>query len=125
MAAHHFPTFIQTSKFTERWASLGLGDDDLRGLERVIANGPRRAPVVAQTGGLRKIRFALPGHGKSGGVRVGYAVFDKPYVVFLFTAYTHARQNNLSPVEKRQIAALIREVDQILHPKENDNEEKT
>ncbi len=64
----HFPYFVA------RWKEIGFSDDDLRALEIVIMCGPANAPVVAGTGGLRKIRFARSNtnRGKSGGARIGY-----------------------------------------------------
>jgi mRNA-degrading endonuclease RelE of RelBE toxin-antitoxin system len=68
--------FVDVASFTEDWADLRLGDDDLRALEDEIARNPTRAPVVAGGGGARKIRRPDPvsGKGKSGGYRVLYAV---------------------------------------------------
>ena len=55
---------IQTSPFLRKWTSLGLTEDDLLVLEQEILKSPERCPVVKGTNGLRKIRFASPGHGK-------------------------------------------------------------
>ena len=48
--------FIEVASFTEDWADLKLGDDELRALEDEIARDPTRAPVVPGGGGARKIR---------------------------------------------------------------------
>ena len=67
--------FVDVASFTEDWADLRLGDDELRALEDEIARNPTRAPVVPGGGGARKIRRPDPasGKGKSGGYRVLYA----------------------------------------------------
>ena len=67
-----WPTFLELPGFTRAWSALELGDGDLRALQSLILQGPDRHPVVAGTGGLRKIRFARPGggRGKSGAYRV-------------------------------------------------------
>ena len=58
--------FVRTSGFDEDWADLGLGDEDLARLEVAIVNDPAAGDVIAGTGGLRKLRFARDGAGKSG-----------------------------------------------------------
>src|SRR5690242_19373913 len=67
--------FVDVASFTEDWADLRLGDDELRALEDEIARNPTRAPVVPGGGGARKIRRPdrTSGKGKSGGYRVLYA----------------------------------------------------
>lgn len=51
-------TFIQTDEFVKQWALLGFNDDDLRRLELMIMRNPEVGPVMQETGGLRKMRFA-------------------------------------------------------------------
>jgi hypothetical protein len=63
--------FVETNVFK----SLLDGIDD-RGLERRlkgdILNCPEAGDVIVGTGGLRKLRVAKSGQGKSGGYRVIY-----------------------------------------------------
>ena len=54
---------------------MGLNDEDRRKLENEIANNPSIGKVIRGTGGLRKMRFALGGSGKSGGTRILYVDF--------------------------------------------------
>jgi hypothetical protein len=63
-------SFIQLSAFAANWKRMKLSDDDLRSLEAAISDAPDRRPVMAGTGGLRKIRFApeKSAAGKSGGL---------------------------------------------------------
>src|SRR5262249_47304700 len=77
--------YVQIVTFTEDWADLGLGDDELRVLEDEIGRHPTRAPVVPGGGGARKIRLADPasGKGKSGGYRVLYAFLPGYGIVLL------------------------------------------
>jgi hypothetical protein len=79
----------------------------------LIMFGPKDAPVVAGTGGLRKLRYAPSGwsHGKRGGVRVCYVHYEALGVVLLVTAYAKGRKEDLTAGEKKTIAKLIREVE--------------
>lgn len=66
------PSFLQTSPFVADAERLGLDDEDMQALERLLIERPDRGAVVAGTGGVRKVRFAPPSWhtGKSGAARV-------------------------------------------------------
>ena len=66
------------------------------------------------TGGLRKLRIAFEGKGKSGSGRVCYvdfAVFDK---IYLITAYPKNEKDNLSKAERNAIANMIAQLEKSL-----------
>jgi hypothetical protein len=111
-----FRRFIQLGSFEKDWARLGLDDDDLRALEVLIMMGPDLHPVVPGTGSLRKIRFTSRrwGKGRSKGVRIGYAHFPLSAVVVLIVAYSHNEQDDLSPVQRRTIKDMLRDIEKLL-----------
>ena len=100
-------TFIQTTEFERNWKELGFTDDDLRRLELEILKNPKTGAVVQGTGGLRKMRFAFEGTGKSGSVRVCYVDFVIYETVYLVTVYPKNKKDNLSKAEKNEIKKLI------------------
>lgn len=61
--------FIETPTFTRLLAGL-LTDDEYAGLQGVLVENPAAGDIIRGGGGIRKLRHALPGRGKSGGVRV-------------------------------------------------------
>ena len=61
--------FIETQVFTKQITSL-LDDADYRQLQVTLALKPRAGDMIRASGGLRKIRWAARGRGKSGGIRV-------------------------------------------------------
>ena len=63
--------FIETSVFTKLVMEF-LTDDEFLGLQTFLLKYPDFGVIVPGTGGVRKVRWALPGKGKSGGVRVIY-----------------------------------------------------
>ena len=63
--------FIETPTFTRLLLDL-LTDDEYRGLQNILVDNPERGDVIKGGGGIRKLRYALTGRGKSGGVRVIY-----------------------------------------------------
>ena len=58
-----FLTFCETARFSKRLAKR-LADDDYAKLQRYLAENPSAGALIEGGGGIRKIRFALPGRGK-------------------------------------------------------------
>lgn len=100
-------TFVQTKEFSSNWDRLGFDDDDLRRLEWDIMTNPEKYPVMKDTGGLRKARFAFKGQGKSGGVRVCYVDFVIRETIYLITVYPKNEKDNLSKAERNEIRKMI------------------
>src|ERR1700712_5119896 len=61
--------------------------------------------VIPGSGGLRKIRIALPGRGKSGGARIIYYQIVDDCVLFL-TIYAKSERDNLTASELLKAIAL-------------------
>ena len=59
------------------------------------------------SGGLTKLRWALPHTGKSGGIRVLYIDFIKQETVFLINCFGKGQRDNISDEEKAMYKALI------------------
>lgn len=99
--------FIYVPHFDKKWEDVGLDDDELRLLEDYIMENPDAAPVMVGTGGLRKLRWALPGKGKSGGVRVlfvSFVQYEKTYMIDLFAK---EEKENLSQGERNKVKQAI------------------
>lgn len=107
-----WPTFVELPGFTRAWSALALDDADLWTLQALILQGPDRHPVIAGTGGLRKVRFARPGggRGKSGAYRVCYAGFLNHGVVILAMVYGKGERADLTAAQRRDIAAALRAI---------------
>jgi len=89
---------------------MGLDDEDRSSLENKILENPKVGAVIKNTGGLRKMRFAVEGKGKSGGARVlyvDYVVYEK---VYLITAYPKGAKDNISDKDKMQYKQLIEKI---------------
>lgn len=68
----------------------------------MVARTPKAG--VALGGGIRKMRIARPGRGKSGGVRVVYLFAGEDIPVFLLTVFAKNEKANL---DSRERTALI------------------
>jgi len=51
--------------------------------------------VVSGSGGVRKLRWAAPGRGKSGGYRVIYFLKREPGVILMLTMYAKNEKANI------------------------------
>jgi len=58
-------------------------------------------------GGLRKMRWALAGRGKSGGARVIYYWFVAQAVVYLLLIYAKNEQEDLSPEQLKLLRKTV------------------
>lgn len=99
--------FFSSFEFDKQWLRMGLNDEDRRRLENEIVNNPQIGPVIRGTGGLRKMRFAFEGKGKSGSVRtlyVDFVVFER---VYLITAYSKNQKEDISPSECEMFKKII------------------
>jgi hypothetical protein len=109
-------TLIQLATFRTNWKRLGMTDEDLQSLELAIMENPTKPPVIAGTGGLRKIRIADPrsSGGKSGGARVCYAYFRDYDLVYLCAAYPKNEKANLTAAEKIAYQRVLAEFEKYL-----------
>jgi hypothetical protein len=68
-----------------------------------------RAPVIAETGGLRKIRFAgrRSARGKSGTNRICYVHSPEFGTIVLAVVFGKNEKDNLNHADRRAIAKII------------------
>jgi hypothetical protein len=98
--------FVRLAAFDKAAKGL-LSDEDERAMEIEIATNPKAAPVITETGGVRKIRVAIKGRGKSGSARVLYLYIPLAEIVYLLFAYPKNVIDNISSAEKKAIKALV------------------
>jgi hypothetical protein len=99
--------FFSTAVFDKQWQRMGLDDEDLRRLENEILSNPKIGAVIRGAGGLRKMRFAFEGKGKSGSARTLYVDFVAFERIYLIYAYPKGQQDNISPEEREQFKKII------------------
>ena len=100
--------FVETPVFT---AALRrhLDDDRYRQLQVALMLRPEQGPVIKGSGGLRKVRWAVPGTGKRGGLRVIYFWAPVGQVFYMLFVYAKSEQGNLTVEQTRQLGRLVRE----------------
>ena len=99
---------IETSVFTKRLKNL-LTEEDYRKLQNEIILNPEKGKLISGSGGLRKIRFALPGKGKSGGVRIIYYWIKSKGLILMLLIYPKNEQDNLTVDQLKVLKKLVEE----------------
>ena len=99
--------FIETSVFTKEITRL-LPDEHYRMLQTALMLRPDAGDLIQGSGGLRKVRWNLPGRGKRDALRVIY-YWDPPDVIFMLLPYGKTDQEDLTPKQLRLLRALVKE----------------
>lgn len=100
--------FIETATFTRQIMTL-LSDNEYATLQTFIAIDPERGDLI-RGGGIRKLRWAVQGHGKSGGFRVIYYWVKHSGQVLLLLAYPKSRKDTLTNAETAMLRRLVKEL---------------
>ncbi|WP_344806759.1 type II toxin-antitoxin system RelE/ParE family toxin [Allohahella marinimesophila] len=73
-----------------------------------LAEFPKSGVLIRGAGGIRKLRWARPGGGKSGGFRVIYYYHDERLPLYLLTMFGKNERANLSEAERNELAKLTK-----------------
>ena len=99
-------TVVETARFLRDAESL-LSEASRAELVAYVAMTPEAGLLIPETGGVRKLRWALPGRGKSGGARVIYYFHSERMPVFLLAMYGKNEKANLSKAERNAMRMRI------------------
>ncbi len=107
--SHELLEFIETPVFTRKVQQL-LSDDEYAQLQRELIANPARGDLIQGSGGLRKIRFAQKGRGKSGGVRCIHYWYSDAGQMFMLLIYPKSMKDDLSAQELAILRKLVKEL---------------
>ena len=91
-------TIAETSAFIAQ-AKTVFSDDERHEVVNRIAADPTCGTLIQGSGGVRKVRVALPGKGKSGGARVIYYYYNDTIPLYLLAVFTKNEKANLTQAE--------------------------
>ena len=107
MAYHASMIFIETSVFTREIKHL-LPDEEYRMLQTAMMYRPDAGDMIRGGGGLRKVRWNLPGRGKRGSLRVIY-YWDPPETIYMLLPYRKSDQDDLTPEQLKFLRNMVKE----------------
>jgi hypothetical protein len=101
--------FIEAPLFT-RYVYDYLTDDEYLGLQSYLLIYPESGKIVPGSGGIRKLRWAMTGSGKRGGVRIIYFFKKQNDEIWLLTIYSKNEIENIPAHILKKIAEEIKNV---------------
>jgi hypothetical protein len=99
-------TVVETGEFLKQTKSL-MSNSERAELVAFVGAQPEVGEIIPETGGVRKIRWALKGKGKRSGARVIYYFHNERLPLFLLSAYAKNRKANLSMAERNAMKILV------------------
>jgi len=99
--------FVETPIFTK--IITRLDDEEYRSLQIALMLRPEQGTIIRGASGLRKVRWARPGSGKRGGLRVIYYWAPRVQAFYMLYAYSKNEQGDLTPAQARLLGQLVRE----------------
>jgi hypothetical protein len=100
-----FGTVAETPEFSRRAARL-LSHVEHEALILALAMNPLAGDLIRGTGGVRKLRWARGGRGKSGGVRIIYYFHSANAPLHLLTIFGKGEKADLTEDERNKLAGF-------------------
>ncbi|MBM95342.1 MAG: addiction module toxin RelE [Oceanospirillaceae bacterium] len=98
-------TVVELPEYKKRSEKL-FSDDENKQLISYLAEHPKSGVLMQGTGGVRKLRWAKEGAGKSGGARIIYYYHNDTIPLFLLTVFGKNEKANLSKAEQNMLGKL-------------------
>ncbi len=98
--------FKETTFFTKRLLSL-MTDEQYREIQEFLINDPASGKIIKGSGGIRKLRWSLGSHGKSGGVRIIYYWYTAEENIFMLLLYRKNEADDLTDEQLKQLKKIV------------------
>ena len=102
-------TVAETAPFRKKVEKL-LSEEERDDLVSYLAEHPNAGVLIQGANGIRKLRWARSGGGKSGGFRVIYYFHSEFMPVYLLTLFGKNEKANISDEEKQVLARVVEEL---------------
>ena len=100
-------TVVELPEFQKR-CEKWLTQEEVKNIIDYLACHPESGDIMQGTGGIRKLRWAINGKGKSGGLRVIHYYHNQTAPLFLLTLFGKGEKANLSKAERNDLAKLTK-----------------
>ncbi len=94
----HLCIIVELPEYKKRVEKL-LSEEENKQIINYLAEHPKAGVLMQGTGGIRKLRWAKEGSGKSGGVRVIYYYHSEEIPLFMLSLFGKNEKANLSKAE--------------------------
>ncbi len=101
--------FIETPTFTRTITTL-IADDDYAAMQIMLVENPALGDLIRGGGGIRKLRYAVRGRGKRGGLRVIYYWLKDAHQIYMLLAYAKSVRDTLTVQELKVLSELVKEL---------------
>ena len=101
-------SFRETTSFTRRMLEY-LGDESYAQLQWYLLRRPEAGDLIQASGGIRTMRWAVAGKGKSGGARVIYYLASARGLFFMLDIYAKSEKEDLTHDELKELRKLVEE----------------
>lgn len=98
-------TVIETPSFI-RDAKGNMDDNERNELITFLAYNPTAGNILEGTGGVRKVRWAREGGGKSGGFRIVYFFYSMDIPLFALGLFAKNEKSNVSKADRNELKKL-------------------
>ena len=102
-------TVAETESFQRKVGRL-LSENEKDLLIAYLSMQPNAGVLIKGAGGIRKLRWARSGRGKSGGVRVIYYFYNQAMPLYLLTLFGKNEKANITKEEKNILCRMVREL---------------
>lgn len=99
-------SFVEFSEFS-RFAEKNLSVEEYENLTSHVVLNPEAGVIIPGTGGVRKLRWAAKGKGKSGGVRVIYYYHDMDMPLLLLTGFAKNEMEDIRQKARNNFKKLV------------------
>ncbi len=100
-------TIVELPEYIKKIEKI-LTEDEGYDLLYYLSSNPKAGTLIPGTGGVRKLRWASKGKGKSGGSRVIYFFYNETIPLFMLTIFGKNEKINLSKAERNELAKLVK-----------------
>lgn len=98
--------FVETTAFQRRIDAL-LSREEYRVLQEYLRFWPDAGALISGTGGCRKVRWAIQGKGKRGGIRAIYYYLADAGEIYLLQACAKNEQDDLTDEQRNVLRKYI------------------
>ncbi len=101
---------VETPAYLKQAARIGLTPSEMVQIKLHLSENPEAGDIIKGSGGVRKVRFARPNKGKSGGVRLFTFFWTVEAPLFLMWVIAKNKQSNISKETVNMLHAIAKDI---------------